>query len=65
MNKKSETKNGMKRKKFFLYLGASAVGLYSAVANPFRLFAKKENKSRGAKLKVQQNPLAVKRNYKS
>lgn len=65
MNKKSESKNGMKRKKFFLYLGASAMGLYSVVANPFRIFAKKENKSGSAKLKVQQNPLAVQRNHKS
>lgn len=65
MNKNSESKNGMKRKKFFLYLGASAVGLYTAVANPFRIFVKKENKSGGAKLKVHQNPLAVQRNHKS
>ena len=58
-------KNGIKRKRFFVYLGASVIGIYAAFSNPMRIFSKKNNSSASGKLKVQQNPLAVKRNYKS
>jgi hypothetical protein len=63
MDKKLKTANVIKRKKFFYYLGASALGVYSLLHSPVKLFFKKEiNKRSSSKISVRQNPLAVKRN---
>lgn len=50
------------RKKFFLYAGAAAAGVYSLTKLPFELFKSKVEESGRAKaVSFKENPSAVKR----
>lgn len=60
-------KNGsskLKRRNFFYYLGASALGVFSVSKLPVKIFKSKINKELTKKQKpvVKTNPYAVKRN---
>ncbi len=49
----------IKRRNFFVYLGAGALGAYALTKLPFRLFQQKLKAETG--IKVKENPYAVKR----
>lgn len=53
----------IKRKNFFYYLGASVLGVYTISQFPFNKLRAKLRKEiqPGTKIKVKQNPFAVKR----
>ena len=53
-----ETKK-IKRRNFFMYLGAGALGMYALKSLPFKLFQKKIKAETSIKIKA--NPYAVKR----
>jgi len=61
-NKNSSAK--IKRRNFFYYLGASAVGIFSLSKLPINLFISKINRelTKEQKPVVKSNPFAVKRN---
>ena len=56
----------IKRKNFFYYLGASALGIYTISQIPFNKIQSKLRKEtrQKADIKVRQNPHAVKRNIR-
>ena len=56
--------NKIKRKKFFLYSGALALGMFAASKIPFNLFKSNQNviPVKESSIKITQNPNAVKRN---
>jgi hypothetical protein len=56
--------NKIKRKKFFLYSGALAFGMFAASKIPFSLFKSNQSEipNKVSSIKVTQNPNAVKRN---
>jgi hypothetical protein len=58
--------NKIKRKNFFYYLGASALGIYAVFKHPFSILQSKLSKEIQPKVnfKIKVNPLAVKRNMK-
>lgn len=58
--------NKIKRKNFFYYLGASALGIYAISKYPFSILQSKLSKETQPKInfKIKVNPLAVKRNVK-
>ncbi|MCB0725824.1 MAG: hypothetical protein R3A12_00275 [Ignavibacteria bacterium] len=67
----SVTKESKKieRKKFFMYSGAAALGIYALLKNPFKLLGSDSNKTGdkkselySGKIKITQNPNAVTRN---
>jgi hypothetical protein len=49
------------RKKFFIYAGAAAAGVYGLTKLPFEIFKSKVENSQAKAVKFQENPLAVKR----
>ena len=51
----------IKRKSFFLYLGASALGVYSLTKFPFKFVQSKLTSSGKKGIEIKINPLAVKR----
>ncbi|MEO8665269.1 MAG: hypothetical protein ABI462_07220 [Ignavibacteria bacterium] len=55
-----EKKIKIKRKKFFLYSGAVALGIYTASKIPFNFFQTKQSQ-KVSSIKITQNPHAVKR----
>jgi hypothetical protein len=59
------TNNGstgqIKRRNFFIYLGASIVGIFSITKLPFKIFQSKINSELSNRIKISENPLAVKR----
>ena len=55
---KGDTKK-IKRRNFFVYLGAGALGAYALTKLPFKLFQQKLKAE--ASIKVKPNPYAVKR----
>lgn len=57
----------MKRKNFFLYFGVSVIGIFGLSKLPFKIFQSKINKPavKALPIKVEINPLAVKRTSKS
>jgi hypothetical protein len=59
------TNNGstgqIKRRKFFVYLGASIVGIFSISKLPLKIFQSKINSELSNRIKISENPLAVKR----
>ena len=57
----SKSTKKIKRKSFFLYLGASALGVYSLTKFPFKFVQSKFTSSGKKNIKVKINPLAVKR----
>jgi hypothetical protein len=56
----------IKRKKFFLYFGASVIGIFGLSKLPFKIFQSKTNRMavKASPIKVEINPLAVKRTLK-
>lgn len=56
--------NKIKRKKFFLYSGALAFGMFAASKIPFNLFKSNQSvvSNKESSIKITQNPNAVKRN---
>ena len=56
--------NKIKRKKFFLYSGAIAFGMFAASKFPFNIFSSNQtvNNKKESSIKITQNPNAVKRN---
>jgi hypothetical protein len=57
-----EINKKIKRKNFFYYLTAGAAGAYALTKMPFKIFQSKV--SSASKIKVKENPLAVKRDSK-
>ncbi|MBS1513694.1 MAG: hypothetical protein JSS63_01595 [Bacteroidetes bacterium] len=49
------------RKKFFIYAGAAAAGVYSLTKLPFEIFKSKVENSQAKEVKFKENSLAVKR----
>ena len=60
---KGNNSTKIRRRSFFLYLGASVFGIFSLSKLPFNLFKSRLNNElkRGQKLSVKANPYAVKR----
>lgn len=58
----------IERKKFFIYSGAAAIGIFTLIKNPFKLFGKKQGDENSelysGKINITQNPNAVSRNTK-
>ena len=58
----------IERKKFFMYSGAVAFGIFALIKNPFKLLGRNNNQSDdksekySGKIKITQNPNAVTRN---
>jgi hypothetical protein len=57
-NQTGDTKK-IKRRNFFVYLGAGALGAYALTKLPFKLFGQKLKAE--ASIKIKPNPYAVKR----
>ena len=55
----SESNKKIKRRNFFVYLGAGALGAYALTKLPFKLFQQKLKAE--ASIKIKANPYAVKR----
>lgn len=66
-NKSGSEPQKMKRKNFFLYFGVSVIGIFGLSKLPFKIFQSKINKPavKALPIKVEINPLAVKRTSKS
>lgn len=61
----NNAKKPMKRKKFFLYSGAAALGIFSLVKNPFKLLNRSSDPAplqKVSNIRITQNPKAVSRN---
>ncbi len=57
----------IERKKFFMYSGAAAIGIFALIKNPFKLLGRNnqsDDKSHAntGRIKITQNPNAVTRN---
>ncbi|MCI0450303.1 MAG: hypothetical protein L0Y79_11060 [Chlorobi bacterium] len=59
---KPKTKTKIKRRNFFYYLSAGALGIYALTKHPFKIFTSKVKAS--SSIKVKENPYAVKRDLK-
>ena len=59
----SENKNKIKRRNFFYYIGAAALGTVVFTKFPFNLLKRTslESSGRNSSIKVTENPFAVKR----
>jgi len=60
-NSKSNVK--IKRRNFFIYLGAGAASVYALTQLPFKMFQRKIKAE--TSIKVKENPYAVKREMKA
>lgn len=62
--KKNVNTGKIKRKKFFLYSGALALGMLAVSKFPFNIFKSNQdtNIRKNSSIKITQNPNAVKRN---
>jgi hypothetical protein len=64
-NKSVSEPQKIKRKKFFLYFGASVVGIFGLSKLPFKIFQSRNKMAvKASPIKVEINPLAVKRTIK-
>lgn len=62
MDTKPQVSKKIKRKNFFYYLGASALGVYAVTKQPFNMLKEAFIKPQAAKsIKIELNPMAVKR----
>jgi hypothetical protein len=52
----------IKRRNFFYFLGAGALGIYALAKQPVKMFASKIKAV--SRIKIKENPSAVKRNLK-
>lgn len=59
---KTETPSKIKRRNFFYYVAAGAAGVYAFTRMPFNIF--KSKVASASKIKVKENPFAVKRGSK-
>ena len=66
-NKSVSEPKKIKRKNFFLYFGVSVIGIFGLSKLPFKIFQSKINKTavKASPIKVEINPLAVKRTLKT
>lgn len=69
MDNKTKQPEKIKRKKFFLLFGASVAGVIGFIKSPIKIFSGKGNNSnlpeKKSSIKIEQNPLSVKRESKS
>jgi hypothetical protein len=62
MDTKPKVSKKIKRKNFFYYLGASALGAYALTKQPFNIIKSAFIKPQAVKgIKIELNPMAVKR----
>lgn len=63
----NKSSNKIKRRNFFLYFGASVIGVFALAKSPLNLFKSKLNRELSAtkKLSVKANPYAIKRGEKN
>lgn len=58
--------NKIERKKFFIYSGAAAFGIFALIKNPFKLLGKNQSDEKpqqySGTIRITQNPNAVRRN---
>jgi len=62
MNLNNLTKPKIKRRNFFYYLSAGALGIYAFTKRPFKIFTSKLKAE--SSIKVKENPYSVKRGLK-
>jgi hypothetical protein len=60
-NKNSFSTKKVSRKKFFIYAGAAAAGVYSLTKLPFEIFKSKVENHQAKAIVFRENPSAVKR----